>query len=212
MTEPIRVLDRSEPLPPVTEQDLAPVRRILRKKLEVQIPELTDLLKTPNDLITEVMVGRGDDHVISHYETMLREQRFDAWEQQEAQRRASLSNWVYRGKLVRVDRWKAYSRADICTKVVHTVLSNEGAQAKLKQEINLMQQAETLMQSPVRIPIPEDVKFYVWRRDNGQCVNCGSRELIEFDHIIPLAKGGSNTTRNIQILCERRNRAKRDSI
>ncbi|MGH9199405.1 MAG: HNH endonuclease [Acidimicrobiia bacterium] len=30
----------------------------------------------------------------------------------------------------------------------------------------------------------------------------------EFDHIIPLATGGSNTERNVQLLCESCNRQK----
>jgi Holliday junction DNA helicase RuvB len=59
-----------------------------------------------------------------------------------------------------------------------------------------------------RQPIPEDVKLLVWQRDGGRCVKCGSQEKLEYDHIIPLAKGGSNTTRNIQLLCENCNRSK----
>lgn len=43
--------------------------------------------------------------------------------------------------------------------------------------------------------IPEDVKTYVWRRDQGRCVRCGSQVNIEFDHIIPFSRGGSNTAR-----------------
>lgn len=60
--------------------------------------------------------------------------------------------------------------------------------------------------------VPEDVRTYVWRRDRGKCVNCGSRENLEFDHIIPVSKGGSNTARNIQLLCETCNREKSDNI
>ena len=63
-----------------------------------------------------------------------------------------------------------------------------------------------------RKPIPDDVKMFVWNRDGGKCVNCGSRDTLEFDHIIPVVKGGSNTGRNIQLLCEKCNRAKSDSI
>src|SRR5262249_29876941 len=61
---------------------------------------------------------------------------------------------------------------------------------------------------PKRQPIPHEVKDRVWRRDEGRCVSCGSQELLEFDHIIPLAMGGSNTERNLQLLCERCNREK----
>jgi hypothetical protein len=60
--------------------------------------------------------------------------------------------------------------------------------------------------------ITEDVKDAVWRRDEGKCIQCGSNENLEFDHIIPHSKGGANTKRNIQLLCEPCNRKKSDNI
>jgi hypothetical protein len=54
-----------------------------------------------------------------------------------------------------------------------------------------------------RSRIPEQVRVEVWRRDGGKCSRCGSRENLEYDHIIPISKGGSNTARNIELLCER---------
>jgi hypothetical protein len=63
-----------------------------------------------------------------------------------------------------------------------------------------------------REPIPEDVRIAAWRRDEGKCVQCDSNERLEYDHIIPVSKGGSNTVRNIQLLCETCNRKKSDSI
>ncbi len=63
-----------------------------------------------------------------------------------------------------------------------------------------------------RLPISEEVKNMVWRRDEGKCVRCGSNRNLEFDHIIPVSKGGSNTARNLQLLCESCNRQKSDSI
>ena len=56
--------------------------------------------------------------------------------------------------------------------------------------------------------IPDDVKIFVWNRDGGRCVNCGSKENLEYDHVIPVNMGGSNTARNLQLLCETCNRSK----
>ncbi len=63
-----------------------------------------------------------------------------------------------------------------------------------------------------REPIPQEIQDRVWNRDGGKCVKCGSREKLEFDHIIPFSKGGSNTYRNLQILCEKCNRQKNNKI
>ena len=60
--------------------------------------------------------------------------------------------------------------------------------------------------------ISEEVRLKVWRRDGGKCVICGSQEKLEFDHTIPVSKGGSNTERNVRLLCERCNRERRDHI
>jgi hypothetical protein len=60
--------------------------------------------------------------------------------------------------------------------------------------------------------IPERIRNEVWRRDGGKCAECGSVYKLEFDHMVPVAKGGSNTARNLRILCEPCNRRKSDSI
>jgi len=80
---------------------------------------------------------------------------------------------------------------------------------RLKRKFELSQEIE---KTPGREVIPEAVRIAVWRRDGGKCVKCGSRKNLEYDHIIPLSKGGSNTVRNIELLCEKCNRKKRDNI
>ena len=72
---------------------------------------------------------------------------------------------------------------------------------------------ETLSKSETQSrKISQTVKDRVWNRDQGKCVECGSNEKLEFDHIIPFSKGGSNTYRNIQLLCETCNRIKSNQI
>ncbi|GGN92087.1 TerD family protein [Nocardia rhizosphaerihabitans] len=56
--------------------------------------------------------------------------------------------------------------------------------------------------------IPQDVKAQVWQRDGGRCVECGDGHYLEFDHIIPLSRGGATSAANLQILCRACNRAK----
>ena len=56
--------------------------------------------------------------------------------------------------------------------------------------------------------IPQDVKIAVSARDGGRCRQCGSTHQLHFDHVIPISRGGANTTANIQLLCGACNRAK----
>ncbi|WP_246023523.1 TerD family protein [Nocardia yunnanensis] len=56
--------------------------------------------------------------------------------------------------------------------------------------------------------IPPDVKAIVWQRDGGKCVECGDSHYLEFDHIIPISRGGATSPANLQILCRGCNRTK----
>ena len=60
--------------------------------------------------------------------------------------------------------------------------------------------------------ISRDVRQTVWRRYGGRCADCDATDYLEFDHIIPVAKGGSNSEANIQLLCRRCNNKKSDKI
>jgi hypothetical protein len=63
-----------------------------------------------------------------------------------------------------------------------------------------------------RTPIPEAVRGEVWRRDGGCCVQCGSKQNLQFDHIIPVSEGGATSVPNLQLLCQRCNGAKGKKI
>lgn len=85
----------------------------------------------------------------------------------------------------------------------------------LKTEIDtsfIVSPPDSLIYRKQRSYIPDSVRHEVWRRDGGRCVECGSQENLEFDHIIPVSKGGANTARNLQLLCESCNRKKSDKI
>jgi hypothetical protein len=60
--------------------------------------------------------------------------------------------------------------------------------------------------------IPQHVKAAVYQRDGGRCAQCGAQSYLEFDHVIPLSKGGATSVNNLQLLCRRCNAEKSDSI
>lgn len=60
--------------------------------------------------------------------------------------------------------------------------------------------------------IPQNIKNAVWQKCQGKCVQCSSSAYLEFDHIIPFSKGGSNSENNLQILCRKCNLEKSNQI
>ena len=61
--------------------------------------------------------------------------------------------------------------------------------------------------------IPASVRREVWKRDGGCCAwvgpdgrRCGSGWKLQFDHILPVARGGDSTTDNLRLTCATHNR------
>ncbi len=117
--------------------------------------------------------------------------------------------WAFRGVVVQCDNAAeatlGYQRLMMLLK--RRVLREERRWAKIEREIEAF---ENMDRAPAarREHIPDSVRLFVWQRDEGKCVQCGSESNLEFDHIIPVVKGGANTERNIRLLCETCNRRK----
>lgn len=63
--------------------------------------------------------------------------------------------------------------------------------------------------------IPFKTKIRVVRRDNYTCQHCGIHirdDEVEFDHIIPVSKGGSSEEHNLRLTCFDCNRDKSDDV
>lgn len=52
-----------------------------------------------------------------------------------------------------------------------------------------------------RLPIRLEVRLAVYERDGWHCVNCGSRDDLTLDHILPWILGGSDQPGNLQTMC-----------
>jgi len=67
--------------------------------------------------------------------------------------------------------------------------------------------------------IPTHVKREVWTRDQGQCTfvgtngkRCPARNRLEFDHNVPVARGGQATVEGIRLLCRAHNQFEAEGV
>lgn len=116
--------------------------------------------------------------------------------------------WFYKKKLY------VTSDIDLTPGDVAALIDESGNRRRLQLEkAHALQSMNTeLSKGPRRAHIPQDVKVVVWQRDGGRCISCAAQSDLEFDHIIPVALGGSDTIRNLQLLCEPCNRRKGASL
>ena len=133
---------------------------------------------------------------------------------------SSNTQWAYKGFVVTAEEkekdigiprpeYRRLSQEEKAQQVMEAVTTQE----KRVQKLSKLSSLENRMSKAAkRQPISDEVRMFVWQRDKGRCVQCGSNEKLVFDHIIPAAKGGSNTQPNLQLLCELCNRTKSDSI
>jgi len=117
-------------------------------------------------------------------------------------------DWLYKGRVYHT------KDADLTSDDFRALLNVAANRRRIELQKAHALEAMTadLSSASKRVPFPREVKITVWQRDNGRCVECGSNESLEFDHVIPVSMGGANTARNLQLLCESCNRRKGASL
>ena len=116
-------------------------------------------------------------------------------------------NWLYQDSVYEVTG--EYSTDEKMLLVLEFVDKERRKFEQLKNKFSGKKSEELKYE---RNRIPEEVRIAVWRRDQGKCASCGSRENLEYDHIVPVSRGGGNTARNIELLCQSCNRSKSNRI
>ena len=67
--------------------------------------------------------------------------------------------------------------------------------------------------------IPASVRRAVWQRDGGQCTfvsdlgrRCAARTRLEFDHVVPVARGGTATVGGLRLRCRAHNQYEAERV
>ena len=102
--------------------------------------------------------------------------------------------WSYNGEFLLADAWREQANGRQVFKFKLAIRENARADVVRDAEFEHNRM------------IPPDVKFEVFRRDGGKCVECGATDGLHFDHVLAYSRGGSSVTAaNIQLLCARHN-------
>ncbi len=100
--------------------------------------------------------------------------------------------------------------------LVQGFIESDGKRSVFKFRLRLVDESvaeQALPELPVERGIPSAVKQEVYKRDRGQCVLCGARDNLHFDHDLPFSVGGSSlTAKNVRLLCARHNLQKSNTI
>ena len=82
-----------------------------------------------------------------------------------------------------------------------------GTDLRTRQQAEAMREARAALfhEAPTRSvaaePASQVVRFAVWCRDRGRCVDCGTPDDVTFDVILPESPGGAHLTANVELRC-----------
>lgn len=106
--------------------------------------------------------------------------------------------WAYSRKKA---RYRKFDNALFMNPIIEDKISNYKFVSREQQKLHNQKNA-----------IPQKLRWEVWMSDNFTCRNCGSKRLLEIDHVVPKSKGGKTKFSNLQTLCHKCNREKGTKI
>src|SRR5262245_48346878 len=80
--------------------------------------------------------------------------------------------WLCRGKIVHLSDAGHLTEEEQKLEVAHAVLRHEKRYRQLQRQLDAFDRLERSDFSG-REPIPDQVRLFVWQRDQGKCVKCG---------------------------------------
>ncbi len=111
--------------------------------------------------------------------------------------------WFFKGKLIWTNR-PARNKDDyhlICLRIEEHVFSEDDEILRLKKRVSRIRRIiDKDFQKIKRRQIDDDILAFVLQRDKN-CSRCGAEEELQFDHILPVSKGGNDEPENLRILC-----------
>jgi hypothetical protein len=172
-----------------------------------------ELWEKPDDLITQIFDRINTDRMKEKAEDFKRKQQVEPIQFTEPGPGLPAELWAYRNKVVqhKVQGFTQSDRTDTIQLVKHCVVSEDREMEKVRREIQAYENLEKLPDAR-REGIPRRIRLFVWQRDEGKCVDCGSQKDLEFDHEIPVVEGGATSERNIRLRCQTCNRRKGRNI
>lgn len=86
------------------------------------------------------------------------------------------------------------------------------------QSLEQVSETNRIDRQAARQPISKTLRDQVLKRDHYYCVTCEASPLLdkkvklEIDHVVPVSRGGTNDTHNLQTLCHNCNQKKKASL
>ena len=113
-----------------------------------------------------------------------------------------------------------YSPLNTTTWARGFVLVNQGKAEIIKSDSQPIISGYKTYIKPLIIRLLKYIKFYqsiikvnrhkIYKRDNYQCIYCGSRKDLTLDHVLPKSRGGKNDWFNLVTSCSKCNIKKAD--
>lgn len=113
-----------------------------------------------------------------------------------------------------------YTPLNVTTLKRGFVLVDKGKAEVVKSDDNPIVAGFKTYVRPVIIRLLNYIKFYtralrpnrsrIYRRDNHECVYCGSKKSLTIDHVLPKSRGGQNEWTNLVTSCIKCNLKKAD--